>query len=45
MKTHKMKIRKSGFFTGILIVSFILSMNVKGQSAKKHFEEKIWLFT
>jgi len=38
MKTHKIKTRKSGFLTGILIVSLLFSMNVKGQSAKKHFK-------
>ncbi len=38
MKTQKMKTRKSSFLTGILIVSLLLSINVKGQSAKKHFK-------
>ena len=38
MKTQKIKTRKSGFLTGILIVSMLLSMNVTGQSAKKHFK-------
>ena len=38
MKTQKMKIKKSSYLTGILIVSLLLSMNVTGQSAKKHFK-------
>ena len=38
MKTQKIKTRKSSFLTGILIVSLLLSINVKGQSAKKHFK-------
>ena len=33
-----MKTIKGGFLTGILIVSLLLSMNVKGQSAKKHYK-------
>jgi len=38
MKTQKSKTRKSSFLIGILIVSLLLSMNVQGQSAKKHFK-------
>jgi tetratricopeptide (TPR) repeat protein len=38
MKTQKMKAKKSSFLTGILIVSLLLSMNVKGQSAKRHYK-------
>ncbi len=38
MKTQKMKAKKGGFLTGILIVSLLLSMNVKGQSAKRHYK-------
>ncbi|MCK4699207.1 MAG: tetratricopeptide repeat protein, partial [Bacteroidales bacterium] len=33
-----MKTKKGSFLTGILIVSLLLSMNVKGQSAKKHYK-------
>ncbi len=33
-----MKTIKGSFLTGILIVSLLLSMNVKGQSAKKHYK-------
>ncbi len=38
MKTQKMKAKKGSFLTGILIVSLLLSMNVKGQSAKRHYK-------